>query len=86
MLHDMAPVAGRISYAEKDWLAFLLGPLKGLLPPRIPFDRIVGVLEEIGTSFVNQVVGVQDSAFLFIFIRPIQYFLITATTTPRIST
>ncbi len=54
----MAPVAGRISYAEKDGLSLFLGPLKGLLSPRVPFDRIVGVLEEIGTSFVNQVVGV----------------------------
>ncbi len=82
----MAPVAGRIAYTKKDWLTFLLGPLKGLLPPRIPFDRIVGVLEEVGTGFGNQMVGVQDSSFLFISIRPIQYFRITATTTPRIST
>jgi len=45
LLHDMAPVAGRIAYTKKDRLTFFPGPRKGLLPPRIPFDRIVGVLE-----------------------------------------
>ena len=54
--HDVAPVAGRIADREEDRL--VLGPREGerLLAPRIPIDRVVPVLEQIGARLVGEVV------------------------------
>jgi hypothetical protein len=49
----MAPVAGGVADAEKDRLIFLPGLLKGLLSPRVPVNRVVGVLQEIRTALVD---------------------------------
>ena len=43
-LHDVAPVAGRISHTEEDRLVLADGALEGLGAPGVPVDRVVGVL------------------------------------------
>jgi len=55
--HDVTPVAGRITDAQENRLIFCFGPVQGGLAPRIPVDRVVGVLQQVGAGFVNQVVG-----------------------------
>eukprot|EP00825_Cyclidium_porcatum_P015813 TRINITY_DN19079_c0_g1_i1.p2 TRINITY_DN19079_c0_g1~~TRINITY_DN19079_c0_g1_i1.p2 ORF type:complete len:283 (+),score=-24.92 TRINITY_DN19079_c0_g1_i1:540-1388(+) len=52
--HHVAPVTGRIPDGEKDRLVLPGSAGKGLLPPRVPVDRVMGVLEEIGAFLVNQ--------------------------------
>ena len=54
----MAPVAARIADGEKDQLAFLLRLGQRLLAPRKPINRIMGVLQEIGTRLLRQAIGV----------------------------
>ena len=48
MGHDMTPVAGAVSDAEKDRLILLSGPAERLLSPGIPLHRILRMLEQIG--------------------------------------
>ena len=55
--HDMTPVAGGISDRQKNGLLGCFGKGKGGIPPRVPVYRIVGMLQQIGTFFVNQAVG-----------------------------
>ena len=62
VLHDVAPVTGRVSNAEQDQLVFCRRALKRLRTPGIPVHRIVGVLQQIRTSFVDQPVGHMASA------------------------
>ena len=45
--HDVAPVAGRVTYAEEDRLVLPARPREGFLAPGKPVHRIVGVLEEV---------------------------------------
>ena len=54
--HHVAPMAGRVADRQKDRL--LLGPSQRdrLLAPGLPVDRIVGVLEQVGTQFVAKLV------------------------------
>ena len=52
--HDMAPVAGCIADGEKDGLVGSLGFSERGRGPGTPMDRIVLVLEEIGTGFVAE--------------------------------
>jgi hypothetical protein len=54
----MAPVAGAVANGEEDRLVLFLRPRNSFLTPRIPVNRIVGVLEEIGTGRVDQPVGI----------------------------
>ena len=56
-LHDMAPVASRITDAEQNRLVFPLGLVQGFLPPGVPVHWIVGMLSQIGTGLVDQSVG-----------------------------
>ena len=56
-LHDVAPVARRVADAQQDRLVFALRLLERLGTPRIPVDRIVGVLEEVRAGFVGEAVG-----------------------------
>ena len=60
--HDVAPVAGRVADREQDRLVLLLGPRQGLVPPGVPGDRVVAVLQEIGTGLAGESVlrGVDD--------------------------
>jgi hypothetical protein len=51
-------MTGRISYGKKDWLVFSLCCCKGFFAPRIPPNRVVGMLREVGAFFVNKTVVV----------------------------
>ena len=55
--HHVAPVARRVADAQQDRLVFGLRALERLGRPRIPVDRIVGVLQQVGTCFRRQTVG-----------------------------
>ena len=48
----MAPVTGAVADGEEDQLVLLFCLRNRFLAPRIPVDRIVGVLQEIGTGGV----------------------------------
>jgi hypothetical protein len=54
--HYMAPVACGISNGKEDRFLFLSRPCKRILTPRIPVHGISGMLEKIGTLFVNQTI------------------------------
>ena len=53
----MAPMTSGIPNTHQD--DFVLRPrlFERLLPPRMPFNRVVGMLEQIRTGFVNQSIG-----------------------------
>ena len=55
--HDVAPVAGGIPDRQENRFVFAPGLRKGLLAPRIPVDRIVRVLQQVGTGFVDKIVA-----------------------------
>jgi hypothetical protein len=57
-LHDMAPMAGGIANAHKNWPVLLFGPQQRLLAPGIPINRIMGMLEQIRAGFVDEAVGI----------------------------
>ena len=57
-LHDVAPVAGRVSDTQEDRLVLRPGPRQGIFAPGVPVYGIVGVLEEVGTGRFDQSVGV----------------------------
>jgi hypothetical protein len=57
MLHDVAPVARRIADAQQDRLVFGARSGQRFLAPGIPVHRIVGMLQQIWTGFVDQAVG-----------------------------
>ncbi len=59
VLHHVAPVAGRVADRQQHGLARLAGELEGLVTPRVPVDRIVGVLEQVGAGLVCQAIGHQ---------------------------
>ena len=45
---NVPPVAGRITYTDKDGFILLPGLLEGLSPPGVPVHGVVGMLQEIG--------------------------------------
>ena len=53
-LHDVAPVAGRVSYREEYRPVLPFRRLKRLVSPRIPVDGVFRVLEKVGTFFVSE--------------------------------
>ncbi len=53
----MAPMAGRVADGEEDRPVLPSRPLERLGSPRIPVDRVIGVLEEVGARFVGEAVG-----------------------------
>ena len=55
--HDMAPVTGRIADREQDRL--VLGPrlLERLGAPRMPVDRVAGVLQQVGAGLAGEPVA-----------------------------
>ena len=57
VLHDVAPVAGRVADAQENRPILRAGPGKCLLSPRVPVNGIVGVLEEVRARLVNQSIG-----------------------------
>ena len=56
-LHDVAPVAGRVADREQDRALLVTGTGERLVAPRIPVDRVVLVLEEVGTVFRTETIG-----------------------------
>ena len=54
VLHDVAPVAGRIADREQDRLVLGAGALERVIPPRVPVDGVVGVLEEVGAGLLGE--------------------------------
>jgi hypothetical protein len=57
MGHNVAPVAGGITDAEKDRAVFPLGSVQGLGSPGIPIYGVIGVLLKIGAFFVKKPIG-----------------------------
>ena len=56
VLHDVAPVAGGVADGEQDRLVLGMRAAERLLAPRVPVDRVVRVLEEVGAGFLSQAV------------------------------
>ena len=58
VLHDVAPVAGRVADGEKNRFVFAARLGESFLAPGIPIDRVMGVLEKIRRLLVREAVGV----------------------------
>ena len=56
-LHDVAPVAGGVADREEDRPVLGLRPGERLRSPRVPVDRVVGVLEEVRAGLAGESVG-----------------------------
>ena len=56
--HDMAPVAGGITDRQQDRLVFAARFFQRFRAPRVPVDRVVGVLQQVGTGLAGEVVAV----------------------------
>lgn len=75
MFHYVAPVARGIANAYQDRLILGLRFLERFRPPGIPVNRIVGVLQQVGTRLVQQTIGVfwrthrRDSFHAFSFLH-----------------
>ena len=52
----MAPVTGGIADREQDGAVLCLGRFQGLWSPGVPVNRVPGMLEKIGTSFVDEAI------------------------------
>ena len=50
VLHHVTPVTRRIADAQKNRFVLSAGSLEGLGAPRIPVDRILGVLQPVGAG------------------------------------
>src|SRR5439155_20554521 len=57
LLHLVAPVARRITYAQQDRSILLSRLRQRLRPPGVPIDRIVGMLKQIRTGLIDEPVG-----------------------------
>ncbi len=55
-LHDVTPVAGRVSDRQEDGFVIVPGARERLLAPGVPVHRVVRVLEEVGARFSREVV------------------------------
>ena len=54
LLHHVAPVAGGVAHRQEDRPAGAPGLLEGLVAPRVPVDRVVGVLPEVGAGLGDE--------------------------------
>ena len=54
----MAPVTGRITDAQQDRQVLCTRTPQGFFSPRVPVDRIVGMLKEVRAGFPVQTIGV----------------------------
>ena len=59
VLHDVAPVTGGITNAEKDELVFRPRALDRFFSPGVPVHRIVSMLQQIGAGLVDELIGVR---------------------------
>ena len=55
--HDVAPVAGRVADGDQHRPVLLAGPGEGLVAPRVPVDRVVGVLAQVRAGLGSEAVG-----------------------------
>src|SRR5262249_53706147 len=58
VFHDMAPVARGVANGEQQRFVFSPRFLERLRSPRKPVYRVMGMLEEIRTCFVNETIGI----------------------------
>ena len=63
LLHHMAPVAGGVTNTEEDGLILLPGPAQRFLAPRVPIDRVVSMLQKIGTGLMDQPIRISRLFF-----------------------
>ncbi len=56
VLHDVAPVTGRVADREEDRLAFRAGLRERFLAPGVPVDRVVLVLKKVRTGLGGQAI------------------------------
>ena len=54
--HHVAPVAGGVPHRQEHQPVLAARPLEGGVTPRVPLDRVVGVLQQVGALFVEQTV------------------------------
>ena len=54
MGHDMTPVAGRIANGQQNWPVFAVGLLKGRCAPRVPLNRIMGMLQQVWAGLIDE--------------------------------
>ncbi len=57
LLHHVAPMTRRIADAHENRLPFRLRAGERLVAPRVPVDRVVRMLTEIGASLEDQTIG-----------------------------
>ncbi len=55
-------MAGRIADGEEYGFVLFFGQFKGLGAPGIPVDRVMGVLKEIWTTFINETISMFGGA------------------------
>ena len=55
-LHHVAPVAGRVADREQDRHVLIARPPQRLRAPRIPVDRVVPVLEQVGAGLLGKAI------------------------------
>ena len=53
-LHHVAPVAGRVADRQEHGAVLGSGLREGLVAPRVPVDRVVGVLQQVGALLPDQ--------------------------------
>ena len=57
VLHDVAPVTGRVADRQEDRLVLAPRPRERLVAPRIPVHRVVRVLQQVGALLGRQAIG-----------------------------
>ena len=62
VLHHVAPVAGRVPDREEDRPVLLARPRQRLVAPRVPVDRVGGVLEEVRAGLAGETVHTPELA------------------------
>ena len=55
--HDMTPMAGGIADREQDRTILFFGGLQGFRSPGVPLHGVVGMLQQVGTRFMNESIG-----------------------------
>ena len=58
-LHDMAPMTGKVTNGEKDWLVFLTSFFEGFVAPHVPIHWIVRMQEKVRALRMNEPIGVR---------------------------
>src|SRR2546426_10624807 len=62
-LHHVAPVARRVADREEQGLVLRARPRERLVPPRVPVDGVVRVLQEVGARLARESVFGHTSLF-----------------------